>query len=88
MPGDKKATAGELDDLWGEINDEELGELEPPVQRLAVPLVNGDAAAIKTLSNSNTEENLGMKVQPDYCNKRHMFMLKEKAEEWTVDHER
>ena len=61
----------------------ELEELEPPKPQLTVPLASGDAAAIKKLSNNGAEEKLGMKVQPDGCNKRHLSALKDKVESWT-----
>ena len=51
-----------------------------PRPGLKIPLANGDAAAVKKLSNNNAEENLGMKVQPDGCNKRHLAALKDKLE--------
>ena len=41
---------------------DELDKLEPPGPQLTIPLANRDAAAIKKLSNYDTEENLGMKV--------------------------
>ena len=60
--GLKGATADEPNDLWGDMDAEELDELKPPRPRLIIPLASGDAAAIKKLSNDNAEENLGMKV--------------------------
>ena len=79
----KSATADEPDDLWGDMDAEESDELEPPRPRLTIPLASGDAAAIKKLSNNDAEENLGMKVQPDGCNIRHLAALKDKVETWT-----
>ena len=76
------ATADELDDLWEDMDAEELEELEPPKPQLTVPLASGDAAVIKKLSNDDTEENLGMKVQLDGCNKRHLSALMDKVETW------
>ena len=61
----------------------ELDELEPSRPELTIPLANGDAAAIKKLSNDDAEENLEMKVQPDGCNIRHLAALKDKVETWT-----
>ena len=37
----------ELDDVWEDMDKEELDELEPASAGLTVPLANGDAAAIK-----------------------------------------
>ena len=69
-----------LDDLREGMNANELDELEPSGPELTIPLANGDATAIKKLSNNDKEENLGMKVQPDGCNKRHLSALKDKVE--------
>ena len=76
-------TAGELDDLWEDMNAEELEELEPPKPRLPVPLASGDAAVIKKFPNGDAEENLGIKVQPNGCDIRHLEALKDKVETWT-----
>ena len=38
---------------------------------------------VKKLSSNGAEENLGMKVQPDGCNIRHLESLKNKIETWT-----
>ena len=65
------------------MNAEELDELEPPRPRLTIPLASGDPAAKKKLSNNAAEENLGMKVQLDGCNIRHLAALKDKVETWT-----
>ena len=62
--GLKGAIADKLDDLWEDVDAEELGELEPPTPQLTVPRPR----VIKKLSNDYAEENLGMKVQPDGCN--------------------
>ena len=62
---------------------EKLEEPEPPKPQLTVPLASRDAAVIKKLSNDDAEENLGMKVQPDGCNIRHLAALKDKVENWT-----
>ena len=62
---------------------ENFEELELPKPRLTVPLASGDAAVIKKLSNDNAEANLGMKVQPNGCNIRHLKVLKDKVETWT-----
>ena len=76
-------TTDKLDDLWEDLDADELDDLEPPGPGLTIPLANGDAAAIKKLSNNDAEENLGMKVQSDGCNKRHLSDLKDTVEAWT-----
>ena len=76
-------TTDKLDDLWEDMDAEELEELEPPKSQLTVPLASGDAAVIKKLSNDDAKENLGMKVQPNGCNIRHLEALKDKVETWT-----
>ena len=73
----------DLDELWEDMDEDELDELDPPGTGLTVPQAGGDAATIKRLSNDDAEENLGMKVQPDGCNQRHLANLKNKVEEWT-----
>ena len=40
-------------------------------------------AAIKKSSNTDAEENLGVKVKPIGCNKRHLSALKDRVEMWT-----
>ena len=74
-----------LDNLWEDMDEEELDELETAGTGLTVPLANGDAAVIKKLSNDDAEENLGLKVQPDGCTSRHISALKDNVEEWTSD---
>ena len=80
-PSDKTTTTADLDDLWEGMDNNELIDLDPPGPGLTIPLVNGNAAAIKKLSNDDAEENLGMKVQSDGCNKRRLSTLKGKVEE-------
>ena len=79
----KGAIADEMDDLWEDMDAEDLEEIEPPKSQLTVLLASGDADVIKKLSNDGAEENLGMKVQPDGCNIRHLAALKDKVETWT-----
>ena len=74
------ATIDELDNLWKDLDAGELDNLEPPGPGLTIPLADGDMTAIKKLPNNDAEENLGMKVQPDGCNKRHLSTLKNKVE--------
>ena len=79
-PSSKEATdTDELDDLWEDMDADELDDLEPPGPQLTILLANGDADVMKKLSN-NGEENFGMKVQPDGCNKRHLSAPKNKVE--------
>lgn len=80
-PSDETVTIAELEDLWEDMDDDELDDLEPPAPGLMISLVNGEAAAIKKLSNSDAEENLGMKVQPDGCSMKHLLTLIGKVED-------
>lgn len=57
---DEVTADNELDDLWEDLDADELDGLEPPARELTIPLADGDAAAIKKLSNNDAEENLGM----------------------------
>ena len=83
-PASKEARhIGKLDGLWEDMDVNELDKLEPPGPEVTMPLTNGDATAIKKLSTNNSEGNLGVKVQPDGCNKRHLSALKDKVEMWT-----
>ena len=82
-PSGKTTTTTNLDNLWKDMDDNEHDDLDPPGSGLTILLVDGDVAVIKKLSNDDAKENLGMKVQPDGCNKSHLSTLKEKVEEWT-----
>ena len=55
----------ELDDLWEDMNNDELDNLDPGDTSFTVPLVGGNAAAIKQLANNTSVDNLGLQVQPD-----------------------
>ena len=55
----------ELDDLWEDMNEDELDNLDPVNAPFRVPLIGGNAAAIKQLANDESVENLGLQVQPD-----------------------
>ena len=65
------------------MDTDDLDELEPPRPQLTIPLPSGDTAVIRKLSKDDAEENLGMKVQPDGSNKRHLATLKDQVETWT-----
>ena len=65
-----------------DIDTKELEEPNAPKPQLTVLLASGNAAATKKLSNDDAEENLGMKVQPNGCNIRHLEALKDKVETW------
>ena len=47
------------------MNEDELDDLDPGNIPFTVPLIGGDAAAIKRLANDELVENLGLRVQPD-----------------------
>ena len=46
-PNDGAEKYQELDDLWDNMDEDELNELKPAAIRLTVPLVGGDTAVIK-----------------------------------------
>ena len=69
------ATTVELDDLWEDMSNDELDDLEPLTPG-TTPLT------INKLSNGDADENLAMKVQPDGCSSmRLLSTLKGKVEE-------
>ena len=65
--------------MW-EVNAdlEKEGHVEASV---TVPLINGDAAAIKRLSAQESEKNLGLRVQPDGNCETQLKFKKEQMEE-------
>ena len=50
----------ELDNIWEDMDKDELDDLDPVEAPLTVPLIDGNAAAIKQLSNNESVENLGL----------------------------
>ena len=50
----------ELDNLWEDIDENELDDMDPIDTLFPVPLTNRDAAAIKRLANNKSVENLGL----------------------------
>ena len=80
---DDTTSTEELDNLWDDLNDDELDDLKSPGPGLTIPLANGDTAAMKKLSNNDAKKNLGMKIQPGGCNKWHLSALTDKVEAWT-----
>ena len=51
---------------------------------ITVPLINGDAAAIKRLTAQESEKNLGLRVQPDGDCATQLKAKKEQVEDWTT----
>ena len=51
---------------------------------ITVPLINGDAAAIKRLTAQESEKNLGLRVQPDGDCATQLKVKKEQVENWTT----
>ena len=47
------------------MSKEEFDDLDPGDTPFTVPLIGGDAAAIKQLVNDESVENLGLQVQPN-----------------------
>ena len=50
----------ELDDLWEDMDDNELDDLDVADAPFTVPLIGGDAATIKRLANDESVTNLGL----------------------------
>ena len=65
------------------MNEDELDDLNPVDTPFTVPLIGGDAAAIKRLANDKSVENLGLQVQPDGKCTLQLKERKEKVEDWT-----
>ena len=55
----------ELDDLWEDIDEGALDDLDPVVTSFMVPCVNRDAAMMKCLSNNKSANNLELWIQSD-----------------------
>ena len=72
----------ELDDLWEDMNEVEFDNLDPGDKPFTVPLIGGDAAAIKRLANNESVENLGLQVQLDGKCVSQLKERKEKVEDW------
>ena len=73
----------ELDDLWEDKNKDKLDDLDSGNTPFMVPLIGGDAEAIKQLATNESVENLGLQVQPDGKCKSQLKEHKEKVEVWT-----
>ena len=80
----KAAGAGqeELDELWEDMNTDKLDNLDPGNTPFTVPLIGGDATAIKQLSANESVENLTLQVQPDEKCSLQLKEHKEKFEDW------
>ena len=50
----------ELDDLWEDMDEDKLDELDAKNAPFTVPLVGGDVATIKRLTNDESVTNLGL----------------------------
>ena len=55
----------ELDNLWEDMDESELDDMDPVITPFIVPPINGDAATIECLANNESKKNLGLRVQPD-----------------------
>ena len=73
----------ELDDLWEDIHEDELDDLDAVDALFTVSLIGGDATAIKQLANDESVENLGLRVKPDGKCTLQPKERKEKVEVWT-----
>ena len=72
----------EVDSLWEVNADPE--DHEQTVATITVPLIGGDAAAIKRLTAQESEKNLGLRVQPDGDCATQLNVKKEQVEDWTA----
>ena len=52
----------ELDDLWEDMNKDKLDNLDPDDTSFTIPLIGGNTAAIKRLTNDESVENLSLQV--------------------------
>ena len=50
----------ELDNLWEDMDEDELDDLDTANAPFTVPLIGGNAAAIKRLANDESVTNLGL----------------------------
>ena len=73
----------ELDDLWKDMNEDELDELDVTDAPFTVPLIGGDAATINRLANDESVTNLGLRVQPEGKCMSQLEERKGKVEDWT-----
>ena len=80
VPGEDQ---DELYDLWADMNKDEFDDLDPGDTPFTFPLIGGDATAIKQLANSESVENLRLRVQPDGKCVSQLKECKEKSEDWT-----
>ena len=80
-PARSQAGKDSVDNLW-EINAEAKNQ-KTSTAKITVPLIGGDAAAIKRLTTQESEKNLGLRVQPDGKCTAQMEVKKEQVEEWT-----
>ena len=65
------------------MKENKLSNLDPGNTPFTVPLIGGDAAAIKRLANDESVENLGLQVQPDGKYASQLKERKETVEDWT-----
>ena len=80
-PTEVQAGHSGVDELW-EV-DTGIEDQEAAARKITVPLIGGDAAAIKKLTAQESEKNLGLRVQPDGKCTAQMAVKKEQVEEWT-----
>ena len=53
-------TDKELYNLWEDMDEGKLNDMNPVVTPITVPVINGDAATIKCLANNKSIENIGL----------------------------
>ena len=51
---------------------------------MTVPQITGDAEAIKLLKSSKAVKNPGLFAMSDRCSDRHMYQMKDRMEDWTI----
>ena len=69
----------ELDNLWEDMDESELDDMDPVITPCMVPPINGDAATIECLTNNESKKNLGLRVQPD---RQRASQLGKRKEKW------
>ena len=69
----------ELDNLWEDIREGDLDDLDPVVTYFTVPYTNLDTTTMKRLTNNKSVKNLGLGVQLD---RQCALQLRERKEMW------
>ena len=73
----------ELDDLWEDMDEDELDDLDVADTPFTVPLIDGDAATIQRLANYESVTSLGLRVQPDGKGTSQLEECEGKVKDWT-----